>query len=78
MLLTTSHEVKRTINLSRCTINMRKNEFEQNSLFMKFRTFKKMKIVLIKICITYGEHETYTYMQDSYHEQATRNTLVLH
>ena len=56
---------------------MRKNEFEQNSLFMKFRTFKKMKIVLIKICITYGEHATYNLMQDPYHEKATRNSLVL-
>ena len=56
---------------------MRKHEFEQNSLFMKFRTFKKMKIVLIKICITYGEHATYNLMQDPYHEKATRNSLVL-
>ena len=57
---------------------MRKHEIEQNSFFMKFRTLNKFKIVSIKTCITYGEHETYTYMQDSYHEQATRNTLVLH
>ena len=32
-----------------------------------------LNIVSIKTYITYGEHATYTFMQDSYHEQATRN-----
>ena len=28
-------------------------------------------IVSLKRCLTYREHATYTYMQESYHEQAT-------
>ena len=36
------------------------------------KTFQNVhNIVSIKTYLTYGEHATYTYMQDSHHEEAT-------
>ena len=78
MLLTLSHEVKCTTNISRCIINMRKHEFQKKILFHAIYNLQNMlNTVSIKTFITYGEHATYTFMQDSYQEEACKNSSFL-
>ena len=56
---------------------MRKHEFDQKSFFMHYRIFKNMhNIVSFKTYITYGEQATHTFLQDFYHEQAIRYSLI--
>ena len=39
-------------------------------------TFNQIPIFMQHTFITYGEHATYTHMQDSHHNKLLRNSLV--
>ena len=52
--------------------NLSNIQIYKNVLFCAIMTFHNMhNVVSFETCITYREHETYPFMQDSYDEQAT-------
>ena len=56
---------------------MRNMKFVLKKHFHERKTFQNIpKIVSIKAFTTYGEYETYTFLKNTHHEQATRNSLV--
>ena len=69
VLIKLSHEIKLHIYHIRMHNNMGNMQIYQNLLFHARMIFHTMhNIVSLITCITYGEHATYPFMHDSYHE----------
>ena len=72
MMIKLSNDMKLHIYHIRMHNNMRNMQIYQNLLFHAIMIFHTMhNIVSLIKCITYGEHATYPFMQDSNHELAT-------